>query len=288
MFKSLALTLLSALAAVEAVSEKCTNELGGIVYEPQTYAREYMTKVAANFNLGRAALFTPQADSYISSFEQDWGVTIQVLDADSICLTNIVTNCSTALSEPLKSLLTSDPELYIPIGNNVTISSISISIEGQVPGSGGFGTYNLTSPSGTVVELSATPICVGESIDDYFNLIFTDDAPSTYDCATQNSSIILAPTQPLSIFAGEYSGGFWNLTSSIVEGSLYSAQITYCQSSSDITCSRDAMKALTNIPGYRYDSGSQMVYYTEDVFDAFGNFRQVTISRPINGLYLKK
>lgn len=288
MLKSLALTLVSVFAAVEAVSEKCTNELGGIVYEPQTYAREYLTKVAANFNLGRDALFTPQADSFIQSFEQEWGVSIQVLDADSICLTNTVTNCSTAFFSPDKAL-TEVPFVPIPVENNVTISSIVVNAGGIVINVAGLGSYNLTSPSGTTIVLSADNICSSQSSSGNFSLVFTDDAPSLYNCATQSSGIILAPTQPLSTFVGEYSGGNWLLYFDLPDGaSLEEVSIDYCQSISKTTCTRDAMKALTNIPGYRYDSGTQMAYYTEEVFDAFGNFKQVTISRAINGLYLKK
>ena len=61
--------------------------------------------------------------------------------------------------------------------------------------------------------------------------------------------------------------------------------LSYSQTNSAINCPRDVMKALTNIPGYRYDFGNGIVYYTEELFDKYGNFKQVTISRPVNGLY---
>lgn len=87
----------------------------------------------------------------------------------------------------------------------------------------------------------------------------------------------------MSTFNGERTVGPWVLTGT---GDLVVLliQLNYCQLG-PFNCPRDVMKALTNIPGFRIDSG--IVYYTEDVFDAFGNFKQVTISRPIDGLYSK-
>jgi hypothetical protein len=86
MYKSLLVALLSTFALVRSsASEKCTAELAGIVYAPETYARDYMLKVAANFNIGSAMLFTPNAQSYIDSFEQQWGVTVEIGEPFAIC-----------------------------------------------------------------------------------------------------------------------------------------------------------------------------------------------------------
>ena len=44
-----------------------------------------MAKVAAQFNRSKALLFTSQADSYVDSFQQEWGVSITIAEPSSIC-----------------------------------------------------------------------------------------------------------------------------------------------------------------------------------------------------------
>ncbi len=285
MFKAFSLLLLLSLSSLESKSpSKCATELQEILFEPQSYAKEYMTKVAANFNLGKALLFTPQSDSYIQTFEQEWGVTIELFDASNICVNNSQSVCS-AVQQEFNYVATvyniTIPEAYI-------LSSLQISFTGTVTSNAGIGNYTLTSPAGTTVILSNQNLCESSNLGT-FEIGFADDATGQFICDSPNEGAIISPTEPLSTFNGESTLGIWALNLSALSENLVNiVTFTYCQTNTNTTCPRDAMKALTNLPGFRYDSGSQTVYYTEDIFDDFGNFKQVTISRPVNGIFVKK
>ncbi len=267
---------------------KCTKDLEAILFEPQSYAKEYMTKVAANLNLGKALLFTPQADSYIQTFEQEWGVTIEIFDAFDICTAVApALICASTNAGDFQDLVSD-----IPVTDNFVISSLSINITGAA-GAGGLGAYSLTSPASTVVQLCDN-LCSIETPTSGFTVGFADEGASNFDCNQLLSNQILDPIQPLSAFNGESTAtaGTWVLTMNAqVEAGALAATLTYCYVSSGpapgSACSRGAMRAVTNVPGFTYNPYTQTVYCTEDIFDAFGNFKKVTISRSINGIYLK-
>ena len=289
-YTALFAALLSAFVGAKEIIDpsKCAAELQGALFEPQTYAKDYMQKVAANFKIGSALLFSPNANSYINSFENEWGVTVSINDALNICGATTENTCySTVVNDPI------DPnpgEYTFSITDDIVISSLNISITGAAGGDGGLGTYTLTSPANSAVLLSDTNICGGTSTDAAFSIGFADGSTETITCSPegQNAGTVLAPTNSLSNLNGESTLGDWLLTVTGAEVVISSITLNYCSSSSSTSCSRDVMKALTNIPGFRFDSATQTVYYTEDIFDQFGNFKQVTISRPINGIYLKK
>ncbi len=288
MLRSIALPLLSVFTLLNARSanKKCARELQATLYEPQTYARDYLVKVATAFNTKKPFLFTSQADSYIQSFEQKWGVTVAVKDAFNICSRDLGADCNstTIAPTPLGSAV-----YTFNITDDVIITSLSINVTGNSGGNSGLGAYNLTSPAGTLIQLSSTNICAGNSNGTIpFTIGFSDSSSLTdITCpAQQNEGLILTPTQPLSTFNGESTQGTWTLVANN-GGEIVISLITlnYCAGSGAF-CPRDVMKSTIGAPGFRYDAGTQSVYYTEDVFDAFGNFKQITFSRPISGLSL--
>lgn len=292
-FKALAFTLLSSLALIRADVDKskCSAELQGIVFEPQTYGKDYMSKVAANFNRGKALLFTSQADSYINSFQQEWGVTVSIADAPAICkVVTVNPDCSSTTAVPTQGGGVFRPITFtFPVTDNYIISSLSVNFTGNTGGTSGTGAYSLSSPANTVVNLNVNDCFSGTpAAASVFRLGFEDGASGQIDCADLPTEVVINPIEPLSTFNGESTSGSWILTlTQNPEATITGVTLNYCQAVPipAVNCSRDKMKALTNIPGYRYDSVTQTVYWTEDVFDAFGNFKQVTFSRPINNIY---
>lgn len=263
----------------------CAAELQGMLFEPQTYAKDCMEKVANNFKSGSVLLFGPNANSYISAFEQQWGVSIVINEAQSICGPTTAGFCGSTQFSPEVTAAS----YTIPVTDDIIISSFTVAVTGA-SSTGGLGQYTLTSPvaGSTPLILSSTNICDGASAQAPFSIGFADGGAASIACnaESQNAGTLLAPTVPLSTLNGQSTLGDWTLAIAEVELPITTITLSYC--SAGPSCSRDVMKALTNIPGFRFDSVAGMVYYTEDIFDAFGNFKQVTISRPIAGIYLKK
>jgi hypothetical protein len=289
LLNTLVVVILCGFALAHADSSKCSAELQGIVFEPQTYGKDYMTKVASEFNRGKALLFTAQADSYISTFEQQWGVTVTTESPFNIC-SALTANTTTRI--PV-TLTPSGPYYYftIPEGEAFTIQDLTIDVTGNPFGSAGWGNYALTTPAsiGSVVITLMFNTCAGSSTTGPLSLGFADGGTGSIDCDNQNAGTIVAPVDSLAQLNGLSSAGDWTLFAYNGNNLLIDTlTLTNSQTAFPISCSRDVMKALTNIPGYRYDSATQTAYYTEDVFDSNGNFKQVTISRSISGMIVKK
>ena len=285
-YTALFAALLSAFVGAKEIIDpsKCAAELQGALFEPQTYAKDYMQKVAANFKIGSALLFSPNANSYINSFENEWGVTISVSEASNIC-GGRVGSCQSSF----QSFDQVEDEYEITINEDFIFDTITVEVSGNYQtDSTGFAGFTLINPAGDELSLSDY-LCASTSYaaSTTFSITFADGG-GVLNCAELDSTTSpLAPTQPLSTFSGQNILGTWGLRVDASPDILFTGlRLTFCQLSN--VCSRDVMKALTNIPGYRFDSTAGMVYYTEDIFDAFGNFKQVTISRPIDGIYLKK
>jgi hypothetical protein len=290
LLNTLALAVLCGFALARADSSKCSAELQGILYEPLTYGKDYMTKVAAEFNKGKALLFTAQADSYIAKFEQQWGVTVNTKSPLNICSAYVTNTIITSIPVSFNNSIF-DYSFSIPASEAFIIENLTIAVTGNTGGNRGLGRYILTPPSsiGPSIALSEINFCLWSSTNGPFSLGFADGATGVIECTAQNAGTVVAPYEPLSQLNGQNSTGEWVLNAVNGEGlSVYTITLTNSQSNYTNSCSRDVMKALTNIPGYRYDRNEQTAYYTEDVFDANGNFKQVTISRPISGMIVKK
>jgi hypothetical protein len=283
LLNTLAVVILCGFALARADSSKCSAELQGILYEPLTYGKDYMTKVAAEFNRGKALLFTAQADSYIATFEQQWGVTVSIADPSNICTSTtekVYIPISTTITRNLTDTIT------FSVDEEYTINNLVISVTGI-----GVNNLNYTvlrNSEDIEATLIDTNVCLGASFDT-FNIGFEDGATDGFDCSNPNAGAFIDPWTPLSVFNGQSSGATWTLEFNPDENYVFTSITFYNVTSNTFnSCSRDVMKALTNIPGYRYDPNEQTVYFTEDVFDDNGNFKQVTISRPISGMIVKK
>ena len=62
-------------------TEKCTRELEGVVYQPETAARLYLNKISEQIKIASPILWTEQANGYIQNFEQKYNVVVTILDA---------------------------------------------------------------------------------------------------------------------------------------------------------------------------------------------------------------
>lgn len=285
LFVSLLSTTFAELVEVAADPSKCATELQGILNKPQTYSYEYMTKVAAQFRTGANLLFTPQSQSYIDNFQQQYGVSIAVNDPTNICGGGAAGACNTTDGEvdgDSAAFAIYDSGVFASMSLNINLTVITI-----------FGTpavnyLNLTSPSGTTITLIANS-CPDNS-NGTFSFVLQDGA-AAFDCfsAETTSGQAFAPLQPLSTFAGEPLAGIWTITADFTgETSIDAVSASFCQPDGMFTCSSDVAEALMNFPGFRYDAGAQMVYWTEEIFNCDGQMQQVTISRPVADIFVKK
>lgn len=62
-------------------SRKCSRELAAIVYKPETCALKYLDRISTTLKARSQILFTPQADSFIYSFENTYNVLLTLVDA---------------------------------------------------------------------------------------------------------------------------------------------------------------------------------------------------------------
>ena len=64
-------------------SEKCSRILEGTIYKPDTCAYQYLHSLGQKFRAQAQILFGPenQADAYVFSFEQEYGVYVAIGDA---------------------------------------------------------------------------------------------------------------------------------------------------------------------------------------------------------------
>ncbi len=277
--KTMLLVLLFSIFAVISAQTpaKCARKLQAALYEPQIEAKNYLKKLTANLKTGSALLFTPQAASYLAQFEQQWGVNVTLSEAPNICKEfTPEPNCTVFTeNQPNSQAVFEVPELQF--------TYITVTFNGTVTTNAGIGNYQLIGPGQDSIELTlnASNICYGNIAAGSFSIGFADGSTTYFNCASPNSGTVLAPDEPLSTFDGVNTEGNWTLIRQGGNAQFDIANLNFCfQPASIMICSRDVMKALTNIPGFRIDSG--MAYYTEDIFDQFGNFKQITIRYLVN------
>lgn len=290
LFVSLLSTTFAELVEVAADPSKCSAQLQGILNKPQTYSYEYMTKVAAHFRTGAKLLFTPQSQSYIDNFQQQYGVSVAVNNPTNICGSGAAGACNTTdavVDTPSGGI----QNATFTLGNSGDFGSMSLNINLTVTALGAdpaVTSMNLTSPSGTTITL-IQGACIATSSGS-FSFILQDGA-AAFDCTSAQtaSGQTFAPLQPLSTFAGESLAGTWLLSTEFDgESSVDAVVVSYCEADGMFTCSSDVAEALMNFPGFRYDAGTQMVYWTEEIFNCDGQMQQVTISRPVADIFVKK
>jgi hypothetical protein len=100
------------------------------------------------------------------------------------------------------------------------------------------------------------------------------------------------PTTPFTQFTGVEAFGVWKLGFHPADdyGFLRSFSVNYCISSGASSCSfsSDIARANLNVPGYRYDAASGTIYYTSVLHDTQGQLLYATISRSVEGMFIKK
>ncbi len=176
----------------------------------------------------------------------------------------------------------------INVPEDFVFTELTVFVTGNPESSAGLGSYTLVKVP-VAAGLASNVICTGQTHAGPFSLGFADGGAANFDCSNQNSGSYIAPDIPLSTFVGQNSSGTWSMNAGNSVGLvLNSITLTFSRPSWQINCSRDVMKALTNIPGFRYDSVTQTAFYSEEFFDSEGNMKMVTISRPIGGLFVKK
>ncbi len=297
-------TLAYALSLVSAsTSNKCESELESVISSPKPYSESYLRKLAGRLAQYSGLLFTAQGASFVSSFEQEYGVTVTLQSPFFTCPTVPVLVAETCYS-------VTENVVYVDFNNinypfNITqsgpITSISIaSMNGSVGSSkivwdtSQFFNVSLQPPTGSpgpVLQTSCT-IDIGP-----FSIGFSDESTIPFDCTNFDSGVIFAPTTPLAQFDGVEANGEWNLILDAADiGTLEFFTIDYCVANdsnnnavlSSCSLSSDIARSNLNIPGYRYDSAAGMAYLTILLRNVQGEEVYATISRPINGMIIKK
>jgi hypothetical protein len=85
--------------------DKCTWELEGIVYQPQTAARFYLDKISEQIKCAGPILWSSQAISYIQNFEARYNVMVTIRDPFRNIEYPIITDRKTAIVDTGKNYL---------------------------------------------------------------------------------------------------------------------------------------------------------------------------------------
>ncbi len=257
-------------------------ELKNILEHSKTFSEEYLKSISDKLSKYSNALFTSQADSIVSAFEQEFGVEIVLQSPFLGCASQSCFSVSIVLDVGnffLQSFPFTIPQSgiieSISIGSLIgTVNPIkkSMSMELDYP----FILVSLQpplSPPGMV----EVPSCEVPILS--FNLGFSDSATTPLNCSETNSGIIFQPTNPFSQFTGVQAQGEWNLIMYTTNGGdLESFIINYCLASA-CAYSSDIARSNSNIPGYRYDSSNGIAYYTRIFRNSQGEQLYATISR---------
>lgn len=267
-------------------SKKCSTALQGVTFEPETCAKRFLESVAKQLRAASELLFVPGAgSSFLAKVEREWGVDVAVAEPFSICGEAAVdAGCVTETATPIQI----GPTRLFSMTTNAPISALTVYVNGTAGQEQGLGQITITpTQEQVIVNLSSSNLCDGTNPAGEFFIGFQVDGTTDPDCQDPTNGQLIRSLD-LSKLTGRSMAGTWALAATN-GGSLTISAITFVNCPLVKTCSRDQMKALTNFPGFRVDPSTQMAHYTEDFFDPFGRFKQVTISKSLDELfYLRK
>ncbi len=282
-YPCLVMLLFAALAFVPFIlASKCKFELESVLAAPNTFPENYLRLLSNKLSQFSELLFTSQAASVISSFEQEYGVTVSLqapFPVDTITSCNFYQydgNSQPFLNGPFPFNITEQGQIYNlsianifgTLGNDnkalTATNSVSLQISFQAPN--GF--------TSQVLDAS----CSFSSRNYQFGLADSSDIP--FDCTTIGGQLTYSPTSPFSQFKGVEANGQWELIlfSDDNASSLQTFRIDYCLATQPYYSS-DIARSNLNFPGYRFDSG--VAYFTSIDRNSQGEKLYVTISRSL-------
>ena len=278
-------------------TKKCKAELQSILAHPQTYSENYLRTLSSRLAQFTNLLFTNQANSVASAFEQQYGVTVTLHSPFPTCSSQAQAQSCFSTVQNGVSISYADP-IPFTIPQSGKISSISIeNMQGELTS----GEKSMLIIPFFIISLqppNLTPSLVlngncDVSSQQFYNLGFSDSSTVDFNCANVDSGLIFQPTNPFSQFIGVEANGEWNLILDAQSGvgSLTSFTIEYCiagtgaTSASACSLSSDITRSDLNIPGYRSDSGNGNAYYTTVFRNAQGQELYATISRSLEGMF---
>ena len=280
-------------------TEKCKFELQNVLADPQTYSQNYLRTLSGRLAQFTNLLFTNQANSIVDAFEQEYGVNVQLKSPFPTCQSDGTAQACYSLPLEIESA-TLNGEYPFAIPQSGPITSISITnIIGQAASSKksmldiDFFTISL-QPPGLIPAQILVPACQVPDTQN-FNFGLSDTSTTAFSCDAVDSATVLLPTSPLSQFNGLEANGEWKLIISGADigfftGFTFNYCVTGSAASSTPTCSvsSDIARANINVPGYRYDATDGNVYYTTILRSAQGQELYATISRSVEGMFIKK
>lgn len=301
---SLLFTVLSLARCDSASVELCKAELNSVLADPWTYSEGYLYQISEKLKVFSGLLFTPQVDSVIANFEQEFGVNVELQQSFPACSTqapsicNAVNNTYDAGSGSISTFGTNFSIEVLDSGS-LTTASFSI-IEGTVGGSKAilavdqFINMTLISPSGLSVPILESTCTVAP--DTNFNFGLVDTSPIPFSCSDINATLSLAftPTNLFNTFAGQEVYGNWTLNAVAGDVAYFlTLFFNYCYEDPNFVpqpCSytSDMSRSNLNIPGYRYDAGTGMAYFTTLIRNCQGQEMYATISRSVANMIIKK
>ncbi len=268
----------------------CKIELNGIVATPMSYYENYLGFLSNELAEFSEILFTSQANSIATAFEQKYGVNVTLRSPFFTCSpSGLSDSCYSLVESPEATISLASFPFTIPQSGNISSISISNMTGSLLEGKKSLLAQNFFSlyliPPNSVSAPVLEPPCQIQQ-NENFNLGFSDASEVPFDCTNVDSGVNFQPTTPLSQFNGLEAKGDWILYVQTIanDGRLNTFTINYCLTnqtvtSSDCIYSSDISRSNLNIPGYRYDSSSGTAYYTKIIRNNADEELYLTISR---------
>lgn len=305
LFTFLSLARCYSSSAEGSSAELCKAELSNVLADPWTYSEGYLYQISEKLKAFSPLLFTPQADSVIANFEQEFGVNVDLQQAFIACSQQGISICNSVNNTygGMDGYVNPNTNFTIQVNDSGSLTTASFSViagntlvskKSMFAEIGEFLNLTLKSPSGLSVPILQSS-CI---ISDYtaFDFGLVDTSPIPFSCSDINATISLAftPTNLFSNFVGQEINGNWTLMAESTADTTVSDLIfNYCYADPNAVTqacpyTSDMSRANLNIPGYRYDAASGMAYFTSLIRNGQGQEMYATISRSVATMIIKK